>query len=1279
MNLRKNLLSLAAIMALGNTLIADDTATYMPLASQTADSAWILFGVNGFSDGTPSDASVVATDFSGGLGSLQDTVISDDLATTGLQGWASLQALRDSPVSINTLLVGIATAGIPDVREPIRSMYIKVASSTIAQPNVKLNYRASLEGQSFEILLNGNLYTSVISQNSTWSNPAVAIVGSTTVIRNNRTAIAEVLDFNFSDNPVDAKHFDFDRAANLHLDTSGATASFFYFNATTQQWEVNQRGAPAEAQDFTDFTAGKAYWGRADRTDALGAQTIDNDGSVGLILGDAVQVNNLPNPNVYQDDANVSTLTTGWNMVSFDDSKPYIRHAATGLVLTGVANGDTLRVTDSSGLNTIALLAIATAGNAADCISMNAQVESAKLRGILPTSFNLKFFRGSVDGTVVVLSDTKFTIENTNVAGVIAVKTLFNQDPYLHSTNIAGPIIDLGDLTTTSPGIDTAVSAYGEYALVLNVLTGVDSADTLGTADGDFSKIIYSDIDGDTPDDGTASSLRLITNAAASTLAQAEINIELMGVITNPVATQIDTNFDGTADMLIVASSKPFSIEDATYIRSFNYTPNVATSDITIDIGAGTAVTTADNTETATLLAAKIDVATSGVANLYSGVDTGAATKFNVAYTGSSTFDIKDTASAIVSHLSQSRTANDPVVKGAVSGVYSLDTISRLAVGQVTATVNAFTTGAGAFILDNALDDWTIDVNGLGVVPSTAPAAAVLTYGDYLAMLDNMVAQANAILTTANLHAFVSHDFSLTVAGVVTGTVLPASGTILPHTITMTGIDAVSLAILFVDGNAAGAAVNPTSPASTGNNNVALGTGNITADLKANPAFSPNYAIYGPLYTLRDSGTGYDARAILKATTEMDATTGAIAWDSIDLTRAENEWFENNEFNLFNINHNSGYWVYLEDKAADTVVVSATATFTGAYTYYFDNALASGVYDTDNIINSGQLDITITGLNDVVAGSAYAIIGAEEVALKRSGTTNLFTATISDYGLQSFAEGGTTDVQVRAVNGKGEAVSALSVVAIDYLAPTNNNIVIDGGINLTLSADANTASRFYIFEDFIPELESSRDAVITASTAFEIIATGDVATFNACSKYAYGVENTLRTVAADGIIDGANLSSQKQIIYASLLKGATILAHDPSVDGLKVQIGKVYDDQCALTTTQTLATQNSGVSVVSLDSNNVHVATMSFQAITGSTFDQSTAWTAIYEILDGDGGIVQIQYTPEYAGKDFFIEYNGTIYRSIFVGNRSAADASILNPINFSDTPFGAANTTLAN
>jgi len=1264
MNYKKSLLSLVTIMALNNAVVADDSATYMPLASDTVDSSWILFGVNGFSTGVPSTIVTGTTSFSAGTTTYTDTVTSDAKGTLGADGLVTLQALAG--LGVTTLSVGINVSGVVlDQTEAVRSMYMKVGSTV---PNVRLEYKISLEGKTVEILLNGTLYTATINEASTWANALTAATGSaatTGTVVHSKT-ITDLLDFNFSNNPVEAKYFD----STIHLDTVGQTASFYHFNAITQQWEVNQKGAPTAAQDFTKFTVGKGYWGRADVKDALGAQVIDTNGSIGLILGAATALSGIPDPTVYVDDANATTLATGWNMLAFDDNKPFIRHAATGLVLSGVVAGSRLVIIDDSGLNSIQTDYISGAAAVADVIAINRKIESQKRRGLLPGTFNIKAFPGSAAGTLVLVSDKKFTVgdANTTSASNIAVVTLNNAQPYVNGSRQT--VGDINNTTTTR-----ATSAYGEYTTIIDPLYGTTSADSKGGAAFGFSKLTFSAAN--PASTSTAIVNHTVALAAAATIAGVETGVQAIGTggttadptSTSPVATQIDSNFNGAADMLIVSYANPFSIKDATYTRVFDTTTTAADGVLALTVSGSPSSTTilpALN-DTAAQVATKI-TAVAATTGVYAAASTDTTPKLIAVSTANSTFDVKDVASGTVDILAPS-SSDTNLSKGAIAGVYSIDHVARLSI--VPHEWAFLFTGAvqPAFDTNESVNIKITDQNGssytdYNVTVTTAGLAA--TAAGRKIWFDTIVAAINGLIAPIG-RGFAIHDFDSTIND-FQATKIYVSGLYL----TNVTIDQ-NTSLTTGDINATSKSDSKALTAGTLGSNIGGATGDIASDLKANPAYSPNYATYGPLYTLRNASTGYDVRAMLQATTEMDTATadGNITWSSIDITRNENEWFLNNEFNLFNISHNAGYWAYLTPKTAATVAI-VSATFTNpAYTYYFSNATGLA---TTNTMMSGQLSVTITGLKDTVAGSAYAAVGGEDVQLTRSGVSDTFTGNVSRYALKNFVQAtGPISITVRAVNGKGEAVSASGVVTIDYSPPTNVTAAISG-TSINLGSDGNT-SNFYVFNNYIPEVEATRTANLVAT----VTATGgNTGVFtNACSTFTFGTTNNLRIVAADGTMNSSNLSDAKSIIYASTLKGASVITHAAG-SGLKSQNGQIYDSSCALTSTQT-GTENAGVSLATLISG--QTAYLSFapifkpDGVTYVNFTQDVAWTSNYEITNGTGAIVQIQSAVAYAGKTFFLQYNGLIYTGTFPSTQVAADASIGNPIDL--TVSTAANATI--
>ena len=1294
MNYKKSLLSLAAVLALSNSVIADNTATYLPLTSTTSDSTWVLFGVNGFSDGTPSNLGTVVGAFGAGLTELEDTVTTDELATSGLisadanGNMASLQDIASS----TSLKVGVDMTGtIFDATEPVRTMYIKVNS---ASPNVKFNYRASLEGKGMEILLNSVLYSVTISQDSTWSNAIDATVGGLTAAASatDRVNILDVLDYNATNNPANPIHFDstkhFNTAATANgSGTAAKTAAMYHFNAITQQWEVwNKNNSTSNANDFTKLSKGQAYWGRVDVDDAVGSLNNDAGGAASLILGEATALSGIPDPDVYADDTNVSTLTTGWNMLSFDDSKPVIRYASTGLVTSGWAAGDDVNITDDSGLNRIDITLVTANDEQAWATQINGAIETAKLLGKLPQTFNVKAFAAELaatnGGALTFISDKKFALEATAVAVIPAI-TLTGANPYVN-----GVVTAVADIEAAAAPV---TSAHGEYSIMLDLLTqdlyGAPTAATLDSIVGGANSAVSAKIlFGDTAGDNTAIALTAALDGDP-TATTAKVAVEADPIFDGTDGTgdlnAIDTDSDGVLDKVIVASTIPFYVKDSTFVRVQALDSSAAGGEtITVDSTTSASIAVALN-DAASVVAGKINaVADDGTTdtNVFAARGSAIANLVTVS-TENNLFDIKDVASGTLDFLTSASDSNIST-KGAIKGAYSLDNVASLPIIQ-----HEFTTSFTSAEQPDSTGD-TLDINvtigGLhaGVVDFNATATGILdTAAGRLAYFDSIVAEINReIATNPGYHGYATHNFT-TATDNFTGT-----------KILVAGMDVTAFTIVENTEAVVNQTRNPSVPAD-GNSATAgqlgsgISTGDLSADVKTNPVHTPNFAIQGPLYTLRkDSNVtgspGYDVRAILKATTEMDSNTGALAWDSIDITRDEDDWFANNEFNLFKINHNAGYWVYLDTKSADTVSIGTVTLSSTPYTYHFANDAS---LSTTNIMNNGQISVTITGLDDASgtgnnnAGTAYAVIGGEEIQLVRTSNTDIFTGTVSNYALASFAEQNTPiAVDVRAVNGKGQAVSSSSVLSIDYTAPTNLAAVDASTTGIALSADGN-ASNFYIWRTYIPEVETVRSTTGTSAGNLiaTVAATNGAATYNdICSDFAFGTNPTLRIVAADGTINNANLSDAVDYVYASTLAGAHVLTHTQGGGTLKSQIGVTYDSSCTATTSQpAVATDNNGVSLATLTSG--ATSRISFVPDSGgSNFTQDLAWTSNYALTGGGTAIIQVQNTSAYAGNTFYVEYGGNLYTATFPATQAAADASIGTTIALTQVT-GAGNTSL--
>ena len=1287
MNYKKSILSLVTIMALSGTAAADGLATYLPLTTPTNDGSWILFGVNGFSDGTASTRAAVAAGFSADFVEVEDTVTTDALATWGISAAGAAQPATDNmlavqgidDINLGVLKVAVKNEQSFELLEPVRSMYIKLNT---ASPNVKIDYKASLEGQTLELMYGGvtTLYAVTISQDNTYSNPAEAKlsvpVASTVAKLSN---ITDVIDYNFADNPLDARYFAKDTHQQTADDLSVASSTFYHFDSLSQQWKVWNTNFSGVANDFTEFSAGDAYWGRVDTDD----NPVDNDGGAATTLGSGLVLGtsglSAHDTTAYRyDDNTTSKLVEGWNMVALDEVAPYIRRASTGLLVTRKALLGDIIITDSTGVNSITITmadaAVTAAGTANDANAINLAIESAKLRRELPRSFNIKAFSAhtvAAPGRLALISDAKFTIQDEiTVDSIGAVTTLTGANPY-SERGVQEAIADLDDITTagSTAGEKSATSAYGEYALILDLMTNDLRAGGVGT--------VAADLDGEASTTGTSYSAKMIFGTktkdygaiALGSLAESEASVITSltakdiieaHVLFDPAAgdaneygkmTAIDSLNDNTVDKVIVASTVPFYVKDGTYTRVFEYKTGSMAAGVTLKISGEnevdiTPVGTDDATTTAALITLQGDTVTTGKTSVYADdVDTN--TKIVAVSTNLSTFDLKDSESGTDQFLTPSTTSAD-LAKGAIAGVYALDTIAKMPLVQHTYSYDTWIDTA------NVGDGVTVDFSAIGTggtgaasTPITSAVAGVMTNAQRLTFLDAVVAEINKQLTEEDVHGFAYHDFTVADDNFATAQVY----------ITGMQVNIEGLAPLIVaDTSFVANGDTATNPGTVG----ATWSG-ITSDLTANAVYTPDYAIRGPLYTMRDAE--YDVRAILKATTDVTGTLGSnIGWDSIDLTRDESDWFKNNEFNMFSTNLNSGYWVYLQDKTVDSVTIS-NPNFIATYTYYFDNKDTNDKYLTHNIINGGQFTVDIDGFDGEIS-NAYVSLNGVEVQLKQNGISTEYTANFTKYDVSTLTEGGSgpLSMTIRATDGKGEDTLTYDAYAFDYTAPTLSTPTTPNTNTVAFSSDDNTTAAYHVFKEYIPELETSRadsDEDVNRLVG-SYTASAGLATTNVCEGLTFGSVDNLRVVAADagsagtGAIGSSNLSNAEQFTYATMLKDAVVLS-DAGGDTTKSIIGLRYNDTCVVDATQQVdAADNTGISLKTIAAG--QTSRLSYEEIDGVASSLSGAWLSAYSI--GGVEVVQIQNLEEYAGKPFFFEYGGKMYISAFPSTEADAIAS---------------------
>ena len=1267
MSYKKSLLSVAAATVLCTSAIADNSAIYVPLTTHAADNAWVMFGVNDFSNGAPS---VLSTgDFTAGYSEVTEADTTDAVASPSAaviatfaagtvfedsgntKNMATFQALLDSKSAayFATLSMAIKTNDVLfSVTEPVRSMYISIEGAP-STAKIKLNYKASLEGREFEVQVDGSntILRGTISQTATFSNPAVAIdkaaAGSADP---DLTEVDDVIGYNLTDAPVNPAFYS---KTDHQFDATAAAEGaqrFYNYDATTGKWNVWDRAKTGSvANDFTDFEKGKAYWGRFD---------IDSDGASsavqrsGVVLGKTA--NTEADETVYS-----GQLADGWNMVSFDRANnPDIRNAATGLIVAltaPFAATDAFDITDETGVNKVRVT-FAAAHVASDQLiaqHINGTIEAAKILGTVPKSFNVKAFSTDTANELVFISDKKFGLIDAvgaNLAGTFF--TLGNNNPFTVAN---------GDAATAPVSVNNTngiQSVYGEFAMITEPLIGAGTAaqlefdiEAITAADADgagsSAQVQFGNIDGDSLNTGIAPApIKLNDGLGGTTIAQLAATVTALDTDdvfdatgstsstakSKGLVTEIDTDFDGTADMVVMAADKPFYIKDNTYTRVYKV-------DLGTTTGANAAtVTSFDvvNTTSATITPSKTSaLIASVVKDINDLADDGVGTDDTLTYaaadgtdklvlvsTDSRIHDLQDTDSTTLDYFTKS-TSTATIAKGAVGRVLNIADLSREDVikNKFTITLTAETAEADAAGADGITVNATALVGDVVLTDLTVPTDA-----NRLILIDALVADANANLKASAIAGFASHDWSGT--GTLVGTKITIEGVgIVSASLTTAGVTTLTST---ADGETA------TNPGTLDVDGAAM-----TADLKNNAVYTPDYVNYGPLYTMKKAG--YKVTALIHPTT--DIAGASTHWDSIDLTRASSDWFKDNEYNLFNVDNYSGYWAYLETEAAADAITVSNVVYSPVFTHHFN------VNDsTENSIISGTFSAEISGITDATS-NVKLIVGGSEIQLLKSGST--YSATLTEFETSGLTAntGSPIAIAIRAADGISEASYDAAITTLDFDKPLEPTVVFSNGTQATFASTSTDVASYSIYENFIPD--------DYASPVKANLLAADAAAYNVCLGD-YDSSHSLKVVAVDGLgtFTTSNVSDAKSFTYKNILKSAAVVS---GTFGTATSTTTDYNSTCEVQATSV----NPGIDVQVLTAGTARVA---FQPISTSEIDATTdlPWTVFYDLAGSGTAVVKLTVAPGYASNVLYVEFGGALYRGTFPATRAAADATFTTP-----------------
>ena len=428
-------------------------------------------------------------------------------------------------------------------------------------------------------------------------------------------------------------------------------------------------------------------------------------------------------------------------------------------------------------------------------------------------------------------------------------------------------------------------------------------------------------------------------------------------------------------------------------------------------------------------------------------------------------------------------------------------------------------------------------------------------------------------------------------------------------------------------------------------------TADLVTDLKYNTIYSPNYVMDGPIFVLKEAG--YRLKGLVSGT--MDLTDGSIDWDSIDLTRPPSDWLDSQDYNLFDTDSTSGYWANLEADATDPGLSITGASLSKNYTYHFDTAASTGSGFTTYNYFSGNLSVTVSGIDytidDAKSARVVATINGQNTELTRDGSGSSYSGKISYYETDGLAMNTALDITVRISDGLGNKASIVldsTALNFDNTKPNTPTLVAVGG-GLSITTDDNTTAGYYVFDNSIPEKGTAAAAIANSANPTDICK--DLADVDYDS--AVGAVLVL-AVDGTGILGAGNASDAASIPFMPIAKDRVKITD--TGDGVLSSDVTYYDETCAVSTAYD-ANITTGVAIEVLEAG--QTASLAYTSLGD---EGATAITITHYVTDGADvpTRMQINYPETYIGKDAFINIGSQAYRYKFA-TEAVANASNSN------------------
>ena len=1258
-NYKKSLLSFAAVTAIAtSSLVAD----YLPLTTASHDFQWVSVGISGLkSDGVPAVDAVAGAFSIDGVDDGQPENVITDASSADLLPVSGMERGGKDLVKLD-LITGLSTEIRIDTTlhtyletDPVRTMYVAVDGTIL----FAVEYKATLEGEKLEFSVDGgNAYETILNYENIFADPAAATEIEGTLAADavegdkleSLTETDSVVDYDFSDNPPKSSEW-----TVLNNRTGGenvkdiSTLRMYSYNALERKWEIFDTRNETNTNDFTTIKKAKGYWARLDNEAVDGGslmQTTTSEKESGLVLGDPV---------LTTADYTAAGLAEGWNYIAFDGQQSQIRNAVSGVIAT-IGTDGTIVLIDASGNHSLSIPVTGTGHNVVVAKEINTAISAAVLKGTMPKTFQVKAFPAGVIGAddVVIISNRKFTIDDPGDDSVTVVKTLAGKDALLYPND--GSVLDGTDLVAVADlgagaqnaGLDGAMSIYGEFAMVIEPLVNTDTAQILGEASIQIDRSLVSTVDATTD---------LASGAAADTVTEvaAALAAGVAGVA-GVLPTVIDLDMAGAPKHILLAADEPFTIRDHTFTRVYTFN----------DQGQGdSTVSSSIDGVTATLTSGDLiaDAITdlSGLTNLTAIDDADGKLLVIGNSDGESNFYLSETLQDNI----QISVSGQDESRGAVKAVMSLGQLAKVD------NKNVLTLDPTA-IADELLDEHTISfitefgesITGTAVSPTAAWIEDTDTDGngieDNLEYLDAMVAQLNLDLVAEGLTATASHNYGAPAANIAAAE------------ITITGSDVISVSFSQAGGGADAA------PAIT-NDTGYIGTysGDIAIDLKFNNVATPNYTMDGPLYTMKDSNMSL--RALVSGTTDLSSGTGEVTWESIDLTRNPSEWFDSQDYDLFETTANVGYWAYLTASVEENLSIAASS-FPGSYVHHFDLDNATGVGTTTNFV-SGTLTVDIDGINtaeQLKSARVTATFGGETIELTQASAGDVFTGAINTHEAKGISANAEIDVIIKAADGLGNNAIYTMTDLFDNVKPHKPVISLVGGvINVEANETDDDVAQFYVFSGIPLESDDPADQIADADGTVDG-AGGPVSV--ACDGQPAAAWNSgadgITVIAVDGtgVFGGGNASDAATVKMMRILLDRSLITADND-GGTWESTSTAYDYNSSCGTTGIVSTDDTGVTVSSLtDDEEVKFA---YTSKGDATHLEVPITVYVANDLDASTtpNIVKaaITYPPTYAGEGVFIELGGLVYGFVLPTATDLVDGTSNgltsdNPLEIDDT-----------